>query len=273
MTLSFPHSDTTHTFQHCFFFLFFFLSFFFQSLKMLRWAAAHSRGGRDSSRRLADRKSLRSHGRHKPGCTWRVLILSSFFIMTKGNWFYFIVEDNPKRMFFNKSVVLFWLLKTTNLMAVVTVFATSHSRQDRCGLCFRVAHFLFLFFFSPIKPPLPFGTFFLPQSSVLHMFKWESLKNVQRKKSVTHMLRLAEQLLKAAVDGLNILEISCCRKESKVMVSPGKQTAMLLTRCVNAAVVTRVLLPSDLLFSSVAWRGSGSIFTLGRLTTAFFFFF
>lgn len=45
------------------------------------------------------------------------------------------------------------------------------------------------------------------------------------------MLRLAEQLLKATVDGLscNILEIGSCQRESKVIVSPGKQSAVLLT--------------------------------------------
>lgn len=90
------------------------------------------------------------------------------------------------------------------------------------------------------------------------------------------MLRLAEQLLEAAVDGLscNILEeISICQRESKVVVSPRKQTAMPLIRRVNAAFEMQVLLPYNLLIGSVAWRGSGSIFTLGWLTTAFFFSF
>lgn len=89
------------------------------------------------------------------------------------------------------------------------------------------------------------------------------------------MLRLAEQLSEAAVDGLscNILEISTCQRESKVIVSPRKQTAMPLIRRVNAAVEMQVQLPYNLLFGSVAWRGSGSIFTLGWLTTAFWFCF
>lgn len=54
-------------------------------------------------------------------------------------------------------------------MAVVTVFATSPSRQDRCGLCFRVAHFLSFCFLltlpTYLPPSIPFGTFF--PSSVL----------------------------------------------------------------------------------------------------------
>lgn len=69
------------------------------------------------------------------------------------------------------------------------------------------------------------------------------------------MLRLAEQLLEAAVDGLscNILEeISICQRESKVVVSPRKQTAMPLIRRVNAAFEMQVLLPYNLLIGSVA---------------------
>lgn len=175
MTLSFPHSYTTHTQTHThgthFSALFLFPFFFFQFLKMLlRRAAAQSRRGRDSSQQPADRKSLRSHGRRKPGCIWRVLILSYFFfiiIIIKGNWFYFIVEDYPKRMFFNKSVVLFWLLKTKNLMAVVTVFATSPSRQDRCGFVFPCSLFSFFLF----KPSPPLALFF--PSSVLGITHFE----------------------------------------------------------------------------------------------------
>lgn len=60
-------------------------------------------------------------------------------------------------MFFNKSVILFWLLKKEK-NGSRHCFAMSPSRQDRCGLCFLVA--VFFFFFS-----LPFGTFL--SSSVL----------------------------------------------------------------------------------------------------------
>lgn len=101
-------------------------------------------------------------------------------------------------------------------MAVVTVFATSPSRQDRCGLCFRVARFLL----NP--PPLLWHFFFLPQSLVLHILKWESLKKKYEKRSVTHMLRLAEQLLEAAVDGL-----SCKYLGGDQHLSKGKQSRCL----------------------------------------------
>lgn len=103
------------------------------------------------------------------------------------------------------------------------------------------------------------------------MLKWERLKHVHTH-TVTHMLRLAERLLEAAVVGLscNVLAMSTRQRESNVIVSPGRQTAMPLIRRVNAAVETQVWLPYDLLFGSVTWRGSGSLFTLGWLTTASF---
>lgn len=130
------HTHGTH-FSILFFlfpFIFFFFLFFslFNSLRCCCGGQPLTAEERDSSRQPTDRKSLRSHGRHKPGCIWCVLILSSFFIIMKGNWFYFIVEENPKRMFFNKSVVLFWLLKTTDLMAVVTVLPRAPA--DRIGV-------------------------------------------------------------------------------------------------------------------------------------------
>lgn len=69
-----------------------------------------------------------------------------------------------------------------------------------------------------------------------------------------------------------VLEISTCQRESKVIASARKQTAVPLVTSVNAAVETQARRPCDSLLGSVAWRGSGSIFTLGWLTTAFSFF-